>query len=520
MDNVAFTIFGKEIYWYGIIIAVGLILGVVIGVYEAKRKGYRSEMVLDFILLAVPLCIICARLYYVIFQWDNYVTEPIRMLYIWEGGLAIYGGVIGGAIAAILFYRWRRIAIGDMLDIAAPGLIIGQAIGRWGNFMNQEAFGTAVSNPAWQHFPWAVYIDPGKTIDGTFFPAGYYHATFFYESMWNLIVFAILLLVRKKIKVRGGVFAMYVVLYGFGRFWIEQMRTDSLMWGSIRVSEGLSELLFFGGIAYLVYMHFTRRNYFPYSGYYNLGLTEAQIDGFKGKNKLMNAQLDLNKAKWYAGLVRDNDITSPHYRAVREKADKLAEKADSLFEELGEDNARVKAARKKADAMTQKADTLYARYNSKGRLKLAMEEAEKAEKEFSELSESDPDSTEALAAQEKLDAANLLVEKIRDIIAEDEKAREDLLEKEELHVEALEEKVRQIKEELGLAEEKKAEEAKEEEPETEETDDKAKEVTSKGKSKSAESVKKDSKKDDGKEAEEKPKKPEKNKKDQKSNHGK
>ena len=130
MDNVAFTIFGKDIYWYGIIIATGLILGVLIGVYEAKRKGYRSELVLDFILLAVPLCIICARLYYVIFQWDNYASNPIEMLYIWNGGLAIYGGVIGGAIAAVLFYRWRRVAIGDMLDIAAPGLIIGQAIGR------------------------------------------------------------------------------------------------------------------------------------------------------------------------------------------------------------------------------------------------------------------------------------------------------------------------------------------------------------------------------------------------------
>ena len=162
MNNVAFSIFGKEIYWYGIIIATGLILGVIIGLREAKRKGFRSEMVLDFILIAIPLCIICARLYYVIFEWQTYAVDPIRILYIWEGGLAIYGGVIGGVIAAVIFYYWRRVSIGDILDIAAPGLIVGQAIGRWGNFMNQEAFGRAVTDPNWQWFPFAVYIEAGK----------------------------------------------------------------------------------------------------------------------------------------------------------------------------------------------------------------------------------------------------------------------------------------------------------------------------------------------------------------------
>ena len=294
-----------------------------------------------------------------------------------------------------------------------------------------------------------MYINPGKSIDGTFYPAGFYHATFFYESMWNLIVFAVLILVRKKIKVRGGVFALYVTLYGFGRFWIEQMRTDSLMWGNIRVSEGLSELLFFGGIAYLVYMYFTKREYFPYSGYYNLGLTEEQIDSFKGKNALMNAQFELKKAKWYSELIHDNNITSPYYRAVREKADELSKKAETLLEELGEDDPRVQTAQNKADAANQKADKLYAKFNLNGRLKLALEDAEKAEAEYKELQDDDPDSTETLAAQEKVEAANLLVEKIRDTIAEDQKIRDELLEKEELHIEALEEKVQLIEEELS-----------------------------------------------------------------------
>jgi phosphatidylglycerol:prolipoprotein diacylglycerol transferase len=480
VNSVAFRILGKDIYWYGIIIAVGLIMGVLIGLYEAKRKGYRSELVLDFILLAVPLCIIFARLYYVIFEWQSYAYDPIRILYIWEGGLAIYGGVIGGAVAAVIFYYWRRVSMGDMLDIAAPGLVIGQAIGRWGNFMNQEAFGYA-ADPKWWWFPASVYIDAGKTINGVYYQPGFYYATFFYESMWNLIVFAALMLFRKKIKVRGGIFALYVAFYGFGRFWIEQLRTDSLMWGNMRVSEGLSELLFLGGIAYFLYMYFAKREYYPYSGYYSLGLTEEQIDAMKGKNRLLNMQQDLKKAQWFAEIMREGSLTSPRYRAVKAKADVMDEKAKLQSEELGEDNEKAKAARRKADALAKKAEKIYAQIKLEGRLKAAQEESKKAADLVESLKESDPDGPELMAAQEKLELANLLVEKVQDGVEKEKAEREAWLEKEELHIEMLEDRVKREEE---LFEEKKStpegKENKDEEFEQIKEPEKKKEAENKG----------------------------------------
>jgi phosphatidylglycerol:prolipoprotein diacylglycerol transferase len=442
--GVAFYIGAKPIFWYGIIIAVGLIAGVFVGLMEAKRRGYRSELVLDFILIAVPICILCARLYYVIFEWNNmdYAANPLHIFYVWEGGLAIYGGVIGGAIAALIFYKWRRISVGEMMDIAAPGLIIGQAIGRWGNFTNQEAFGNLVTNPLMQWFPYSVYIENAKTIDGITYAPGFYQATFFYESMWNLIVFAVLMLLRKKIKVRGGLFALYVTLYGFGRFWIEQLRTDSLMMGNMRVSQGLSELLFFGGIAYLVYMYFTKREYAPYSGYYSLGLTEEQVEGLKGKNSLLNAKLELSKAKWLSEIMHKGSMTSPRYRAIKEKAALWNEKADKLREELGEENPKAAAALKKAEALTAKADKINAKGNLTAQLDVAQQEADKARERYESLKNTDADSTEALEAQEKAETAALLVEKIKDNLEEEQKSREAWFEKAELNIEMLEDRVR------------------------------------------------------------------------------
>jgi phosphatidylglycerol:prolipoprotein diacylglycerol transferase len=154
-SNVAFHIGNMAIYWYGIIIAAGLIAGVLIGIYEAKRKGYRSEMVLDFILIAIPICIICARLYYVIFEWDMFSPNLLNIFNIRSGGLAIYGAVIGGVIAALIFYRWRRVSIGELLDITAPGLIIGQAIGAGATLLIRSAFGRLITDPKLYWFPYA-----------------------------------------------------------------------------------------------------------------------------------------------------------------------------------------------------------------------------------------------------------------------------------------------------------------------------------------------------------------------------
>ena len=320
MSRVAFTLFGKDIYWYGIIIACALVIGVVLGVREAKRRGYRADMILDFMLIAIPICIVCARLFYVIFKWSVYMQDPIRIIMIWEGGLAIYGGVIGGVIAAIIFYKWRRVPVGEILDIAAPSIIIGQAIGRWGNFVNQEAHGRLILDPNWQWFP------VGVNIDGL-----WYQATFFYESIWNLLVFITLMILRKKVKLPGGIFAFYLILYGAGRFWIERLRTDSLMWGSIRVSQALSVLLFVGGILYLVIRSRKGQEQLAYDGLYSVNWTDEQIKEYKENSK--------------------------KYRA-EEKAERAEKKAQVLWEKYGEEDERVKLAQEKAQSAKIKAEQI------------------------------------------------------------------------------------------------------------------------------------------------------------------
>ena len=324
--RVAFYLFGENgiaIHWYGIIIATGLIIGVILGVREAKRRGYRSEMILDFMLIAIPVAIVCARLYYVIFAWDsNYSNDLLKIFAVWEGGLAIYGAVIGGAIAALIFYLWRRVPVGEMLDIAAPSLIIAQGIGRWGNFVNQEAHGGLILDKAWQWFP------AGVQIDGL-----WYQATFFYEFVWNVIVFAILMLVRKKIKVRGGVFALYGILYGLGRFWIESLRTDSLMLSSLRISQIVSIVLIVCGILYLLLMR--NRQWRVYDGYYSLSWTNEQIEEYKANSKSIKAEEDAKRAD--------------------AKAKEIKEKYDDQLEKVKKAEAKAEKAKKKLEKVRQKA---------------------------------------------------------------------------------------------------------------------------------------------------------------------
>ncbi len=241
---VAFTIFGYSIHWYGIIIATGMLLGILLAMYHTKREGYNPDNILDMALIIVPLAVIFARIYYVIFQWDAVYAPPSpfwKVFAIWEGGMAIYGGVIGGFIGVLIYWAFvnkKQIKLYSLLDILAPSLILGQAIGRWGNFVNQEAYGAIIDNPAWQWFPAAVFIQ----ADGQ-----YHMATFFYESMWNFLVFAFLFFYFKNSKTRreGNVFWFYLLLYGIGRLVIEGLRTDSLYLGDsdVRVSQWLSGIL-------------------------------------------------------------------------------------------------------------------------------------------------------------------------------------------------------------------------------------------------------------------------------------
>ncbi|HNX14868.1 MAG TPA: prolipoprotein diacylglyceryl transferase [Oscillospiraceae bacterium] len=244
IENI-FGIEGWNIAWYGLILGIGIIAGFFVALFEVKRQKLNTDILFDFLLWGLPLAIIGARAYYVIFEWQQYQNNPISALYIWQGGLAIYGTVIGGFMAALIFTRINKFPLFRFTDIVVPGLVIGQVIGRWGNFVNQEAFGALITNPKLQFFPLAVYI--GQLGE-------WHQATFFYESMWNLAVFAVLILTRKKAKFYGQLLAEYFIGYGLGRFWIEGLRTDSLyLFPGLRVSQALSLILAVVGILMFVF---------------------------------------------------------------------------------------------------------------------------------------------------------------------------------------------------------------------------------------------------------------------------
>ena len=243
-SRVAFSVFGKEIYWYGIIIAFGFALAVVYGMRRAKQFGLTEDNILDMLFVAVPSAIVCARLYYCMFYWEEYASNPIRVLYIWEGGIAIYGAVIGAVVSVLIFCKVKKMPFGPYGDVGALGLLIGQMIGRWGNFMNREAHGERYDGFL------KMGIDTGK---GEIL---YYHPTFLYESVWNLIGFALLHFYSKKRKFDGEVFVLYIAWYGLGRLWIEGLRTDSLyLFGTgIRVSQLLAGVSAVAAIGVLFYV--------------------------------------------------------------------------------------------------------------------------------------------------------------------------------------------------------------------------------------------------------------------------
>lgn len=239
MDPVAFTIFGTEIRWYGLLIAAAVLIGTVLALRETKRKGLKEETLIDFLLFAIPSAIVGARLYYVIFSWDHYKNDPIQALNIRGGGLAIHGAIIAGIIVAIIFCRVRKISFWQLLDIVAPSLVLGQAIGRWGNYANQEAYGGPTD------LPWAIMVN-GETV----------HPTFLYESLFNLGIFIFLIWYRKKSKIDGEIFLLYFSLYSLGRFFVEGLRTDSLMLGQIRVAQLISVLII---IVCLIVIYYRRK---------------------------------------------------------------------------------------------------------------------------------------------------------------------------------------------------------------------------------------------------------------------
>lgn len=243
IDRVAFYFSGIPIYWYGIIISIALISGVFVASIAAKKLGDSSEIPLDLAIYCGPVAVVFARVYYVIFNLDYYLANPGDILNLRGGGIAIYGAVIGGVLAAFIYSKIKKYRALSVFDIGSVGLICGQMIGRWGNFFNQEAFGTNTN------LPWGMisentvsYLEELQKAGASVNPNLPVHPTFLYESLWSLAVLVTLFVIIRRRSYKGQIFFAYTALYGLGRFFIEGLRTDSLMLGPVRVSQGLALL--------------------------------------------------------------------------------------------------------------------------------------------------------------------------------------------------------------------------------------------------------------------------------------
>ena len=240
--------------WYGLLIASAVLIGLALSQRLAKSRQLSPDLVGDLLVWLIVGAIPGARLYYVLFQWSYYGQHPDQILAIWKGGIAIHGALIGGTLAAILFSRIKHCSFWRLADIVAPSVILGQAIGRWGNFFNSEAFGSPTD------LPWKLLIPEGRRPTG-FESVAYYHPTFLYESLWNLMVFGLLLtlFVRFPKAKRGTLFLIYAIAYSLGRLWIEALRTDSLMVGPLKMAQMVSLVgIVFGSVG-LIWLYLLRR---------------------------------------------------------------------------------------------------------------------------------------------------------------------------------------------------------------------------------------------------------------------
>ena len=240
-----FSLGPLTIHLYGIAIGLGLILAVIYACRRSKEFGLKEDDILDGVLWITPFAIICARIYYVAFSWKDYADNPLSVFAIWEGGIAIYGSVIGAIIGVIVLCKVKKLKIATVLDITLLGFFIGQILGRWGNFFNREAFGAATDS----FFRMGLY----NTVTGSW---EYYHPTFLYESVWNLIGFILLHFLSKRRKYDGQIALGYCAWYGLGRCFIEGLRVDSLYWGPFRVSQVLAGLTCVAASAILLWQSF------------------------------------------------------------------------------------------------------------------------------------------------------------------------------------------------------------------------------------------------------------------------
>ena len=260
MDRIAFSLFGIDVNWYGLIITCGMILAVLYALWHAKHEGVKSDHIIDLALALIFCGVIGARLYYVIMEFDQYLVSGGTFLQnlggtlynciaIWNGGLAIYGGIIAGFLAALVAARVKRIPFPVIADIAGPAVMVGQIIGRWGNFVNVEAYGAETT------LPWRMGVLYSFNDGVSFVSEKFVHPTFIYESLWNLLGLILITYFYKKKKFHGQMFLSYMTWYGFGRMLIEGLRADSLYVGSIRISQLVGFVTFIvGAVLLTVYL--------------------------------------------------------------------------------------------------------------------------------------------------------------------------------------------------------------------------------------------------------------------------
>ncbi len=261
IERVAFSVFGFDIYWYALCITSGIIFAYLYCSYVGKRQGISSETFIDILLWGIPSGVIGARLYYVVFNLEYFISHPDEILAIRNGGLAIYGAIIFSVLSVLIYLKVKKINVLKVFDICVIGLLIGQSMGRWGNFFNQEAFGSNTT------LPWGMTGDKIKEYLMVLKESGVnvnpelpVHPTFLYESLWNLTGIIFLHILSKKKKFDGQIFTLYIIWYGLGRMIIEGLRTDSLMFMGLRISQiiGLVSGIF-GVIAYIVLRNGTKR---------------------------------------------------------------------------------------------------------------------------------------------------------------------------------------------------------------------------------------------------------------------
>ncbi|PSO81722.1 MAG: prolipoprotein diacylglyceryl transferase [Cyanobacteria bacterium QS_4_48_99] len=251
---ILFEIGPVAIRWYGFLIASAVLIGTFLSQYLATRRKINPELLGDLSIWLVIAAIPGARIYYVLFQWQEYAQNPAEILAIWRGGIAIHGAIFGAVIAGTIFAWIKQVSVWQLADLVAPSLILGQAIGRWGNFFNSEAFGTPTD------LPWKLYIPPEQRPP-QYLNYEYFHPTFLYESLWNWMVLGLLLFLffwglrhRERLKV-GTIALVYLIAYSCGRIWIEGLRTDSLMLGSLQIAQVISLVLIALGVAGLVWLY-------------------------------------------------------------------------------------------------------------------------------------------------------------------------------------------------------------------------------------------------------------------------